>query len=170
MYQRIGFQYLRETLFEDAGKALFVGELDPRMLISYFPELRGTLFDEDNAINLYAGVAEYMPHEASVDDISEFGGYFTPHLVCFPLPPALRTFFSTAFLNLPLIVLPTLPPNPRTGLISRAQPSSELLSTPLPEHAGCSRRRGASPGPTLRSRADARGFSPYVALQGPHWH
>lgn len=71
MYQRIGFQCFAETLFEDAGKYLFNGELDPRLLISYYPELRGSLFSSEDEIDIFAGVAERMPMEGSVDDISE---------------------------------------------------------------------------------------------------
>ncbi len=69
--QRLGFQCFTETLFEDAGKRLYEGELDPRVLVSYYPELRGELFAEDDTVDIMAGVAEYMPQEDSVDDISE---------------------------------------------------------------------------------------------------
>jgi len=61
-------------LFEDAGKHLFNGELDPRLLISYYPDLRGSLFGPDESMDVFAGVAEHMPKEGSVDDI---GTYFT---------------------------------------------------------------------------------------------
>lgn len=71
MYQRIGFQCLSETLFEDAGNNLFAGDLDPRALISYYPELRGGLFSDSDTLDVYAGVAEHMPREASIDDISK---------------------------------------------------------------------------------------------------
>ena len=69
--QRLGFQCFTETLFEDAGNRFYEGELDPRVLISYYPELRGNLFAEDDTVDVMAGVAEYMPQEDSVDDISE---------------------------------------------------------------------------------------------------
>ncbi|TFK38259.1 hypothetical protein BDQ12DRAFT_735823 [Crucibulum laeve] len=68
-YQLIGFQCFTETLFEDAGKHLFNGELDPRVLIGYYPELRGGLFSKDDQLDVYAGVIERMPPEASVDDV-----------------------------------------------------------------------------------------------------
>lgn len=71
MYQRIGFQCLTETQFDDAGKHLFAGRLDPRVLISYYPELCGTLFGPEDAADVYAGVEAYMPPESSIDDISE---------------------------------------------------------------------------------------------------
>lgn len=71
VYQRIGFQCFRETLFEDAGKHLFSGEVDPRLLISYYPDVRGSLFSADETMDVFAGVAEHMPMESSVDDISK---------------------------------------------------------------------------------------------------
>jgi hypothetical protein len=58
-------------LFEDAGKNLFNGDLEPRVLVSYYPELRGSLFNANDTMDVYAGVAERMPSEASVDEISE---------------------------------------------------------------------------------------------------
>ncbi|PIL23200.1 hypothetical protein GSI_14509 [Ganoderma sinense ZZ0214-1] len=75
--QRLGFQCFTETLFEDAGNRLYEGELDPRILVSYYPELRGNLFSEDDTVDIMAGVAEYMPQEDSVDDIIR---NYSPHL------------------------------------------------------------------------------------------
>jgi hypothetical protein len=72
MYQRIGFQCFTETLFDDAGKHLFNGELDPRILMSYYPDLHGSLFSPEDSIDMFAGIAEHMPKESSVDDISKF--------------------------------------------------------------------------------------------------
>ena len=40
-------------------------------MVSYYPELRGELFGEDDTVDIIAGVAEHMPQEDSVDDISE---------------------------------------------------------------------------------------------------
>lgn len=78
VYQRIGFQCFSETLFEDAGKHLFNGVLDPRLLISYYPDLRGSLFTADDVMDVFAGVAEHMPQENSVDDISESLSHSSP--------------------------------------------------------------------------------------------
>ena len=50
---------------------MFEGELDPRVPVSYYPELRGELFSEDDTVDVMAGVAEHMPQEDFVDDISE---------------------------------------------------------------------------------------------------
>ncbi|KAI0331784.1 hypothetical protein GY45DRAFT_1248254 [Cubamyces sp. BRFM 1775] len=80
--QRLGFQCFQETLFEDAGNRLYEGELDPRVLISYYPELRGELFREDETVDVMAGVAEHMPPEDSVDDIivANLVRNYSPHL------------------------------------------------------------------------------------------
>lgn len=79
VYQRLGLQCLTETLFDDAGRHLFAGELDPRVLMSYYPDLRGELFLEEDAVDVFAGVAEYLPHEDSIDDISECPPLLPPH-------------------------------------------------------------------------------------------
>jgi hypothetical protein len=71
VYQRIGFQCFTETLFDDSGKHLFNGELDPRILISFYPDLKGSLFTSDDSIDMFAGIAEHMPKESSVDEISK---------------------------------------------------------------------------------------------------
>lgn len=78
VYQRLGLQCLTGTLFDDAGKHLFSGEMDPRVLMSYYPDLRGELFLREDVVGVFAGVAEHLPHEDSVDDISE-SPYFRPH-------------------------------------------------------------------------------------------
>lgn len=90
VYQRLGFQCLRETRFEDAGFCLFQGELDPRILISYFPSLRGTLLDAHPTLDVFAGVAECMPPYDSIDDLST-----SLPLPTFPLPPP-RFFLRTS--------------------------------------------------------------------------
>ncbi|KAF5391626.1 hypothetical protein D9757_002402 [Collybiopsis confluens] len=82
IYQRIGFQCLRETVFEDAGKHLFDGELDPRVLVSYFPDLRGELSGQDDTVDMFSGVAEHMPPESSVEEIiiANIVRNYSPHL------------------------------------------------------------------------------------------
>ncbi|KAJ7452354.1 hypothetical protein B0H11DRAFT_2073067 [Mycena galericulata] len=82
VYQRIGFQCFAETLFEDAGKNLYNGDLEPRVLVSYYPELRGSLFQATDTMDVYAGVAERMPSEASVDEIivANLVTNYSPHL------------------------------------------------------------------------------------------
>ncbi|TRM63448.1 hypothetical protein BD626DRAFT_272035 [Schizophyllum amplum] len=82
VHQRIGWQLFSETLFEDAGKNLFNGDTDPRLLISYYPDLRGDLFTSDDTLDVFSGVAERMPSEASVDDIIVYNlvRNYSPHL------------------------------------------------------------------------------------------
>ncbi|TFK48950.1 hypothetical protein OE88DRAFT_1633535 [Heliocybe sulcata] len=82
VFQRIGLQCFSETMFEDAGKYLLNGELDPRILVSYFPEYRGALFAPDDAIDMFAGVAEYLPEEDTVADLiaQNLVRNYSPHL------------------------------------------------------------------------------------------
>ncbi len=87
VYQRIGFQCFEETMFEDAGTNFINGDLDPRLLVSYYPDLRGSLFGAEDALDVFAGVAERMPSDASVDDISE---YTLPHPCRYRFPHRLR--------------------------------------------------------------------------------
>ena len=87
VYQRIGFHCLSETRFEEAGKNLFDGDIDPRLLISYYPNLRGSLFMADDIMEVFSGVAEHMPADNSIDDISE--SFFR----LIPLKPLVFRFF-----------------------------------------------------------------------------
>lgn len=48
------------------------GHLDPRVLVSYFPDLRGGLFTAEDNVPMFGGVAEHMPPYTSVDDLSEY--------------------------------------------------------------------------------------------------
>jgi len=78
VYQKIGFQCMLETRFEEAGFCLFQGELDPRILISYFPDLRSALLDADTTLDVFSGIAECMPPYDSIDDISTSPVFPTP--------------------------------------------------------------------------------------------
>ncbi|KAH9962835.1 hypothetical protein BC827DRAFT_1129633 [Russula dissimulans] len=69
VYQKIGLRCLLETRFEDAGFCLFQGELDPRILISYFPDIRGALLDAEPTLDVFSGIAECLPPYDSIDDI-----------------------------------------------------------------------------------------------------
>lgn len=71
IYQRIGFVCFQNTLFEAAGKHLFTGDLDPRILISYFSDLRGSLFKPGDSVEAFAGIAKYLPMAQSVEEIGE---------------------------------------------------------------------------------------------------
>jgi vacuolar protein sorting-associated protein 3 len=85
VYQRIGFQCLLETSFEDAGFCLFQGKLDPRILISYFPDLRGMLLNTYPMLDVFSGIAECMPPYDSIDDISTYP-VPCPSCHCSPAP------------------------------------------------------------------------------------
>ncbi|KAJ7774892.1 hypothetical protein B0H16DRAFT_1508739 [Mycena metata] len=101
VYQRIGFQCFTETLFEDAGKNLFDGDLDPRVLVSYYPELRGSLFDASDTLDIYAGVAERMPTEASVDGIiRNYSPYLKPNTQTAPPTAELRRILGMAAVDM----------------------------------------------------------------------
>ncbi|KAG5651342.1 hypothetical protein H0H81_009030 [Sphagnurus paluster] len=91
VYQRIGFQCFAETRFVEAMNCFFDGEVDPRLVISYYPELRGSMFTSDDSMDVFAGVAERMPLEASVEDIVR---NYSPHL-----SPNTRSAPSTAELR-----------------------------------------------------------------------
>jgi len=95
VYQRIGFACFQDTLFEDAGMHLLAGDLDPRILISYFPDLRGTLFKPGDTVEVFAGVTKYLPVAQSVDEISEWSSFAKPS-------PPLR--FNTSLSSSPLPV------------------------------------------------------------------
>ncbi|KAF8632341.1 hypothetical protein AX15_001925 [Amanita polypyramis BW_CC] len=82
VYQRIGFQCFSETRFEDAGKLFSNGELDPRVLVSYYPGLRGGLFGLEDTVDLFQGVADKMPTEDSVEELiaANLVMNYSPHL------------------------------------------------------------------------------------------
>ncbi|KAF7363500.1 hypothetical protein MSAN_01006200 [Mycena sanguinolenta] len=106
VYQRIGFQCFTETLFEDAGKNLFNGDLDPTVLVSYYPDLRGSLFNAADTMDVYAGVAECMPREASVDDIivanlvRNYSPYLKPNTQTAPPTAELRRILGMAAVDM----------------------------------------------------------------------
>src|SRR5580704_9373450 len=79
VYQRIGFQCFVETRFEEAGKYFFNGGLDARVLVSYYPELYGSLFSAEDATDMFVGVADHMPSEPSVDHISQYHLFHSSH-------------------------------------------------------------------------------------------
>ena len=92
VYQRIGFHCLSETLFKEAGKNLFNGDTDPRLLISYYPNVHGSLFTTNDILEVYSGVAEHMPADNSVDDISKSPFRLLPPCPCFLFRLILATF------------------------------------------------------------------------------
>ncbi|KAG6819186.1 hypothetical protein H0H93_014532, partial [Arthromyces matolae] len=100
VYQRIGFQCFKETRFAEATNCFFHGELDPRLIISYYPQLRGGMFTSNDSLDVFAGVAEHMPPEASIDDIvvTNLVRNYSPHI-----PPNTHSAPSTAELKKILI-------------------------------------------------------------------
>ncbi|KAI0035780.1 hypothetical protein K488DRAFT_76361 [Vararia minispora EC-137] len=102
VYQRIGFQCMAETRFEDAGYHLFEGALDPRLLISYFPDLRGALISPDDELDVFSGVAEHMVPFDSIDDIicadlvRNYSPYLTPNTRSAPPTAELRRVLGIA--------------------------------------------------------------------------
>ncbi|KIJ62130.1 hypothetical protein HYDPIDRAFT_189201 [Hydnomerulius pinastri MD-312] len=71
-HQCLAFAFMRRTSFREAMLHFVRGAIDPRIVISYFEELRPALFDgEEEAVDVevWEGVREYMPQEKSVDDI-----------------------------------------------------------------------------------------------------
>lgn len=72
IYQRLGFQCLSETRFEEAGDHLLAGEIDPRLLVYYFPDLRGNLLSSSpHLVDAFDGVVPYLPRHHSIDEIGE---------------------------------------------------------------------------------------------------
>jgi len=72
IHQAIAFTLFSQTRFVDAAPHFLAGSLDPRILISYFPELSGPLFTFGEEAEVYDGIAERMPSEANIDDLSEY--------------------------------------------------------------------------------------------------
>ncbi|KAI6124397.1 hypothetical protein EDD16DRAFT_1561551 [Pisolithus croceorrhizus] len=99
LHQCTAFKLFGQTRFRDATQHFVKGAIDPRVLISYFEELRPALCDEtpspepkqtdaDNTrgqfmeVEVYAGVQKYMPSEISVDDLiaSNLVRNYSPYL------------------------------------------------------------------------------------------
>ncbi|KAH7886861.1 hypothetical protein F5I97DRAFT_1806891 [Phlebopus sp. FC_14] len=68
LHQCIAFTFFRQTRFKEATQYFVKGKVDPRVLIFYFDELRSALFDV-SSVEVWAGVAQHMPHERNIDDI-----------------------------------------------------------------------------------------------------
>ncbi|KAH0578609.1 hypothetical protein H2248_003747 [Termitomyces sp. 'cryptogamus'] len=91
VYQRIGFQCFAETRFAEAANCFFIGELDPRLVISYYLNLRGSMFTSDDSMHVFVGVAEHMPTETSVEDIvRNYSPHISPNTRTAPLTAELR--------------------------------------------------------------------------------
>ncbi|KAJ7172426.1 hypothetical protein C8R46DRAFT_1085911 [Mycena filopes] len=137
VYQRIGFQCFTETLFEDAGKNLFNGDLDPRILVSYYPELRGSLFEASDTMDVYAGVAERMPTEASVDGIivanlvRNYSPYLKPNTQSAPPTAELRRILGMAAVDMLEVFLRKCRTRREVEAKRKAEPSYPVVDTVL---------------------------------------
>ncbi|KAF8499515.1 hypothetical protein JB92DRAFT_3099258 [Gautieria morchelliformis] len=82
VYQRLGYKYLSETSFEDAGINLFRGNVDPRLLVRLFPSLRGTLLSPSISLPVFYGLESQLRSLNSVDTIivTNLVKNYTPHL------------------------------------------------------------------------------------------
>ncbi|OAX35918.1 hypothetical protein K503DRAFT_793639 [Rhizopogon vinicolor AM-OR11-026] len=87
LHQAIAFALFSQTRFVEAAPHFLVGALDPRVLVSYFPELSRPLFTEGEEAEVYDGIAKRMPREANVDDLiaANLVRNYSPHL-----PPSTR--------------------------------------------------------------------------------
>lgn len=65
-------QCFAETRFEEAGECFLNGDLDPRVVLSFYPDLIGSLLSSEDSVTLYSGIEECLPSETSVEDISEY--------------------------------------------------------------------------------------------------
>ncbi|KAG1846088.1 hypothetical protein DFJ58DRAFT_799800 [Suillus subalutaceus] len=87
IHQIIAFTLFSQTRFVDAAPHFLAGALDPRILVSYFPELSRPLFTDGEEADMYDGIAKRMPIEASVDDLiaANLVRNYSPYL-----PPSTR--------------------------------------------------------------------------------
>ncbi|OJA13344.1 hypothetical protein AZE42_05594 [Rhizopogon vesiculosus] len=82
LHQAIAFALFSQTRFVEAAPHFLSGALDPRVLVSYFPELSGPLFTDGEEAEVYDGIAKRMPREANVDDLiaANLVRNYSPHL------------------------------------------------------------------------------------------
>ncbi|KAL1917008.1 uncharacterized protein VTP21DRAFT_5206 [Calcarisporiella thermophila] len=72
IYQKTGLIYFGETLFDDASTLLEKGNIDPRVLISLFPEVAIPAVERElEEMELYEGVHEALRNLGSVNQIIE---------------------------------------------------------------------------------------------------
>ncbi|KAG9313362.1 hypothetical protein JVU11DRAFT_5677 [Chiua virens] len=87
LHQCLAFVFVRQTRFREATVHFIEGTIDPRVLLSYFDELRPALFNQHPSseecgtaavqgveqgfveVEVWDGVKEYMPDETRIDDI-----------------------------------------------------------------------------------------------------
>lgn len=94
VYQRIGMQCFAETRFEEAGECFLDGDLDPRVVLSFYPDLIGSLLSSEDSVTLYSGIEECLPSETSVEDIiRNYSPYMSPNTRSAPPTTELRTIY-----------------------------------------------------------------------------
>ncbi|KZT37480.1 hypothetical protein SISSUDRAFT_1062828 [Sistotremastrum suecicum HHB10207 ss-3] len=74
--QKLGYRCLSLCSFEEAGRQLFLGRLDPRLLIRYFPSIVGSLFEVSPYATNYIGLKPDVPET----DIADLVRNYSPHL------------------------------------------------------------------------------------------
>jgi hypothetical protein len=84
VFARLALKSIHETMFDDAGEYLFHSRLDPRIFIRLFPDLRGGLIREGDAVNIFAGIETHLRYADTIQDISMSHYYFFYfcHLLC----------------------------------------------------------------------------------------
>ncbi|KAG2134830.1 hypothetical protein DEU56DRAFT_808908 [Suillus clintonianus] len=87
IHQSIAFALFSQTRFVEAAPHFLAGALDPRVLVSYFPELSRPLLADGEEAEVYDGISKRMPIEANVDDLiaANLVRNYSPHL-----PPSTR--------------------------------------------------------------------------------
>ena len=112
---------MSETRFEDAGYNFFEGNLDPSALVSYFPDLRGSLLSSVLEVDMFAGVADCMPPYDSVDDISASLSQCCLFNAVSHAPPSVCPNSPTTLYMFPVDTPVSLLAN--TGILRHAPPS-----------------------------------------------
>ncbi|KAG9037771.1 hypothetical protein FRB95_004057 [Tulasnella sp. JGI-2019a] len=89
--QRIGFQLMKATRFEEAGSRFLTGNLNPLILIKLFPELRGHMITDVDEVYVFSGVAEDVKSLESIDAlVRNYHPHIKPSVESAPATAELR--------------------------------------------------------------------------------
>ncbi|KIM70771.1 hypothetical protein SCLCIDRAFT_100585 [Scleroderma citrinum Foug A] len=101
LHQCIAFKLMGRTQFQKSTRHFVEGAIDPRLLLSYFEELRPALYEKTSCstslsedklrvnaqddyleVEIYTGIDQHRPSETSVDDIiaTNLVRNYSPHL------------------------------------------------------------------------------------------
>ncbi|KDQ09152.1 hypothetical protein BOTBODRAFT_179324 [Botryobasidium botryosum FD-172 SS1] len=82
VHERLGYYYLSQTLFEDAGNHFFKSETDPRLLIRLFPDLCDSLISKGDHAEVFKGVEEQARSVGTINEIimANLVRNYHPHL------------------------------------------------------------------------------------------